>query len=354
MFDNRTDAQNAMNELLSSGFIRTDVRLSNADPTGQTDSETGRSDLGAERSHDGDTGITASIKNFFNDLFGSDHAEHVSRYEGAVTRGHHVLTLIAVSLPEVERAADIVERYGPTDIDESSSGMPDMAAGGISAGAMRMGSSAGMQQSSSMSAQSGALGNAQAASAPKLDNPGDRELFQQRSMNQDVPVGGTHQESMGNSGLTATGGTSLQSSTLRDDPVQNAPLEGSQQGGLSAGSAQLDNDRIAARGANTASTAATASTGSTASAAGALSNNTASIQGSALEGSIRSDSLQRDLQGSHTGALAGAGANLDKQRSGVRIFSRGQAGQADPALGLGAGSGSSASGSYDGDYRDHF
>ncbi len=137
VFDNRTDAQNAMNELLSSGFTRTDVRLSNADPTGQTDSQTGRSDIDTERSADGDTGITASIKNFFSDLFGSDNAEHVSRYEGAVTRGHHVLTVVAASLPEVERAADIVERYGPTDIDENATGTPDVAAGGISAGAMR-------------------------------------------------------------------------------------------------------------------------------------------------------------------------------------------------------------------------
>ncbi len=338
VFDNRTDAQNAMNELLSSGFTRTDVRLSNADPTGETDSLTGRSDLNIERSHDGDTGITASIKNFFSDLFGSDNAEHVSRYEGAVTRGHHVLTLVATSLPEVERGADIVERYGPTDIDENATGTPEIGSSGISAGAMRMGSSAGMQQSSSMSAQSGSLGNAQAAPTPKLDNPGDRELFQQGSLNQGQTVGGTHQESLGTSGLTATGGTSLQSSTLRDDPVQNAPFDSSQQGGLSAGSAQLDNDRIAAQGANPGSTAS--------------SRSTSSLQGSALDGSIRSDSLQRDTQ---TGSLTGGTSSLDKQRSGVRIFSRGQS---DAALGLGGsmGSGSSTMAPYDDDsyYRDHF
>lgn len=349
VFDNRTDAQNAMNELLSSGFTRTDVRLSNADPTGQTDSLTGRSDLATERSHDGDTGITASIKNFFSDLFGSDNAEHVSRYEGAVTRGHHVLTLVADSLPEVERAADIVERYGPTDIDENATGTPDLAAGGISAGAMRMGSNTGMQQSSSMSAQSGSLGNAQAASTPKLDNPGDRELFQQGAVSPGQTVGGIHQESMGNSGLTATGGTSLQSSTLRDDPLQNSPLEGSQQGGLAAGSAQLDNDRIATQGATQGATRSAAGAsplaGSSLGAAAAGS----SVQGSALEGSIRSDSLQRDTLTGQAGSLSGSSSNLDKQRSGVRIFSRGQS---DAALGLGA-----ASSAYDDDdsyYRNHF
>lgn len=357
VFDNRTDAQNAMNELLSSGFTRTDVRLSNADPTGQTDSVTGRSDLATDRSADGDTGITASIKNFFSDLFGSDNAEHVSRYEGAVTRGHHVLTLVADSLPEVERGADIVERYGPTDIDENATGTPDLATGGISAGAMRMGSSSGMQQSSSMSAQSGSLGNAQAAPTPKLDNPGERELFQQGTSNQGQTVGGTHQESLGASGLTATGGTSLQSSTLRDDPVQNAPLDSSKQGGLSAGSAQLDNDRIAnqdtARPAAGASPLAGSSLG--AAASGSSLSNTGSVQGSALEGSIRSDSLQRDTLTGQSGSLSGAGSSLDKQRSGVRIFSRGES---DAALGLGgsSGSGSSTMGSYDDDtyYRNHF
>jgi hypothetical protein len=156
VFDNRTDAQNALNELLSSGFTRTDVRLSStdADTIGQSDSLTTSSDLDTARSADGDTGITASIKNFFGDLFGSDNAEHVNRYEGAVNSGRHVLTLVANSLPEVERGADIVERYGPTDIDETSSGTPDLTSTGFSSGAMHAGSTIGMQQASSMSAQS--------------------------------------------------------------------------------------------------------------------------------------------------------------------------------------------------------
>lgn len=341
VFDNRTDAQNAMNELLSSGFTRTDVRLSNADPTGQTDSLTGRSDVQVERSADGDTGFTAGIKNFFSDLFGSDNAEHANRYEGAVTRGHHVLTLVADSLPEVERGADIVERYGPTDIDETASGTPDLATGGISAGAMSMSSNAGIQRSSSMSAQSGSLGNAQAATTPTLDNPGERELFQQRPMSQDRPVGGTYQESMGNSGLTATGGTSLQTSTLRDEPVRNSALEGSQQGGLSAGSVQLDNDRIATHGATPSAAGANPLAGS---ALGAAAGG-ASLQGSALEGSIRSDSLQRDTL---SGSFSGGSAGLDKQRSGVRIFSRDQRAVSSSQLAL------DARDDDDSYYRNHF
>ena len=308
VFDNRTDAQNALNELLSSGFSRTDVRLSNADPTGQTDSLTGADVDTTTRSADGDTGFTAGIKNFFSDLFGSDNAEHVSRYEGAVTRGHHVLTLVADSLPEVERGADIVERYGPTDIDETASGTPDMAASGMSAGAMGLGASTGIQRSASFSSQSASTASEQRADAPLLDNPGDPALFQQQSMNKIEPTGGTYQESQAQSGLTATGGTSLQASTLRDDPIQDPAL-----------------DR--------------------------------SLQGSALDGSVRSDSLQRDTN-LGSGSLSG-GSSLDKQRSSsVRIFSRGQS---DAALGsesaLDARSATRSLASFADDdpyYRNHF
>lgn len=308
VFDNRTDAQNAMNELLSSGFSRTDVRLSNADPTGQTDSLTGADVDTTTRSADGDTGFTAGIKNFFSDLFGSDNAEHVSRYEGAVTRGHHVLTLVASSLPEVERGADIVERYGPTDIDETASGTPDLATSGMSAGAMGLGASTGIQRSASFSSQSASTASVQRADAPILDNPGDPALFQQQSMNKIEPTGGTYQESQAQSGLTATGGTSLQASTLRDDPIQDPAL-----------------DR--------------------------------SLQGSALDGSVRTDSLQRDTN-LGSGSLSG-GSSLDKQRSSsVRIFSRGQS---DTALGsesaLDARSATRSLASFDDDdtyYRNHF
>jgi uncharacterized protein (TIGR02271 family) len=64
-----------------------------------------------------------------------------------------VVTLVADSLPEVERAADIVERYGPTDIDEHSD-----AAGSMGAGALRSGSQSGMS-SSPMAAQSSSTGS---------------------------------------------------------------------------------------------------------------------------------------------------------------------------------------------------
>jgi len=145
VFDNRTDAQNAMNELMSSNYSRENVRLSTSDTTGTT----GTTDV--RTSTDTDEGIGSSIKHFFSDLFGSDDTSSASRYETAVSGGRHVLTLTADSLPEVERAADIVERYGPIDIDEHSDRTGSMAGMGMTGAAA---GSSGLQQSSSMSAQS--------------------------------------------------------------------------------------------------------------------------------------------------------------------------------------------------------
>lgn len=140
VFDNRVDAQNAMNELLSSGFNSPDVRLSGADS-------------GAAASTDTDTGITGGIKNFFSDLFSDDNKEHATRYQGAVTGGKHVVTLTADSLPEVERAADIVEGFGPIDIDEHASGVGIGGAGALLAGGGASGLQGAQMLSQSASSQ---------------------------------------------------------------------------------------------------------------------------------------------------------------------------------------------------------
>lgn len=101
VFDNRADADRARAELMTSGFEQARVQLS--------DSASGAS---ADAS---DGSIGSSIKHFFTHLFGDD--DH-SVYSEAVNRGNVVLTVQADSEDEIERAADIVENYGPIDIDE--------------------------------------------------------------------------------------------------------------------------------------------------------------------------------------------------------------------------------------------
>jgi len=155
VFDNNADAQSAMDELLASGFSRQDVRMSGSSSIAGTGSTvSGSSTSTTTTSADTDTGIGGSIKNFFSDLFGSDDEDsrYLNRYEGAVSGGKCVITLSADSLPEVERAADIVERFGPIDIDEHSDNVGKMA----SSGAMLQGSQSGMQSYSTSAQSAGA------------------------------------------------------------------------------------------------------------------------------------------------------------------------------------------------------
>lgn len=264
VFDNRSDAQNAMDELLGAGFSRTDVNLSTADPSGQVDSTSGATE---RLSGEHEEGIGASIKHFFTGLFGSDNEEHATRYSAAVTSGRHVVTLTTQSEPEVERAADIIERFGPVDIDERHdlSGPASMlGASALSAGAMGA-SSAGMQQSSSMSAQSGSLGSSMGSGALNQSNIDDRSSLApgalqnqqaasmqrdeddlpypaKQDLNDDVPRGTTYQESTGNvqsSGLSPASGSLQGTASLQGS--SDMSLGGTvQQGNLSGQSMQRD------------------------------------------------------------------------------------------------------------------
>ncbi|KQQ97389.1 hypothetical protein ASF77_05425 [Massilia sp. Leaf139] len=274
VFDNHNDAMSAKNELLSSGFSSSDVRLSHGDESlpGGTMSSTGGSAPSSSTSLSGDNepGIGASIKNFFSDIFGADNDEHSAKYSSAVERGNHVLTVNTDSEPEVERAADIVERYGPIDIDEQS----EKWASGAASGAM-MGSAGSMSGGQSMSLQSGT----------------DRLPLNQQSLNDPNPMGTTYQEPLGSRDELSVGsygagtGSSLQ---------QNQP--GSLTGSSLEGSAA----------------------------------STSNLQGSSMSGSSLTGSMQRDTamaRDTTSAAIPVVQEQLkvgkrEVQRGGVRVYSR--------------------------------
>ena len=258
VFDNRSDAQSALDELLASGFSRTDASLSSADPTGQSNSVTGDNELlEGER----EEGFGASIKHFFTGLFGSDTNEHAMKYSYAVTRGHHVLTLTTDSEPEVERAADIIERFGPVDIDERHDQWTRDAgsAGVLGAGAGLGTSASGMQQSGSMSAQSGTPGSGSGSSGsyqgtPPGTEPGslqftghdDRNFFATQNINDPVPKGQTYEEPMGASEQSggsmdsAVGGNTLSGTqSSAQNPATGSSLQSSQSGSLNQSGSTL-------------------------------------------------------------------------------------------------------------------
>lgn len=287
VFDNRSDAQNAMDELLASGFTRTDVNVSSADPTGQTDSLTGATDR-VDETHE--HGIGASIKHFFAGLFGSDNDEHVNRYSDVVARGHHVLTLVTHSEPDVERAADVIERFGPVDLDERH----DLtgSAASLDAGMLAAGASAGsgLNRSASMSAplssQSDALGAMQGNRPGALQGGADedRNFFGTQNINDPFPKDTTYQEPMGGnmqaggSMDSAIGGNTLsgtQSSSL--DSGLSSSRQTSQGGSLSQTDSQLQGTR-SLQGSDDASL-----------------GGTARVAGGSLQGGSQSGSLQRDV-----------------------------------------------------------
>ncbi|MFB9240249.1 YsnF/AvaK domain-containing protein [Massilia antarctica] len=146
LFDHRGNAQQALDDLVASGFSRQSMRLSDGGP-----GEPGRAAHGGE-----DESLGSSIKHFFSDLFGGERSEHARMYSEALARGHYVLTLTAPNEPEVERAADIVERHGPVDIDEHSGQWQGAMQGGDAMRTQPM-----SQQSAFGSAQGGGAGNAQ-------------------------------------------------------------------------------------------------------------------------------------------------------------------------------------------------
>jgi uncharacterized protein (TIGR02271 family) len=311
-----------MDELLASGFDRSDVNVSSADPTGQTSSLSGDVPAATDDTHAYGVGhsIGHSIRHFFTSLFGSDNDEHVQRYSDVVARGHHVLTLTTESEPEVERAADVIERFGPIDLDErhdltgsAASLDPAMLAAGASSGS-------GLQKSSSMSSQSGSLGSGsmQQGTQPGALQGGadeDRNFFATQNINDPVPKDTTFQEPMG---------ASMQSGGSLDSATGGNTLSGTQSSSLDSG---LSNSRQTAQGGSL-------------SQSDSVLQGTRSLQGSedaSLGGTIQSgQSMQRDT--TQTSSLAGKQqrdsaaipvveeqlkvGKREVNRGGVRVFSR--------------------------------
>ena len=192
VFDNRTDAQSAMDELLASGFSNQEVRISEAAAdTGTATGATGAMSPTSSMGTSSTTGVTGStdegfgsgIKHFFADLFGSDHDEPTRKYSEAVTRGSHVLTVTTGTLAEVERAADLIERFGPIDIDEKVSQWGDGAISGAITGATGGALAGGAMRSSSGTQQQAAL----------LSQQSQKNQQNLMSSQQGSPIGGSQQ-----------------------------------------------------------------------------------------------------------------------------------------------------------------
>jgi uncharacterized protein (TIGR02271 family) len=123
VFDKQSQAQQALDDLLDSGFLRDDVRLSQSEttsPTGQASTDK-RAD---------DESFGSRIRSFFSEIFGTDSSDDAELYSEAVLRGNYVLTVNVPDDDMVDRATDVLDRYDPLDIDEQAS---NWKSGGLAA-----------------------------------------------------------------------------------------------------------------------------------------------------------------------------------------------------------------------------
>jgi uncharacterized protein (TIGR02271 family) len=110
MFDNATEAQQAVQELLNKGFTQSNIDISNQNTAGTASSTT---DTSQEDDNDG-------IGGFFKSLF-SDDDDYADRYSHVARRSGSIVTVHVQSSDEAERAADILDDNGAVDVNERAS-----------------------------------------------------------------------------------------------------------------------------------------------------------------------------------------------------------------------------------------
>jgi len=116
IFDNSSEAQRAVEQLVSNGFTRSDIDVSSrGDDLNRTSTGT-TSGYSSDRRDDDSFGD--KVSSFFSSLFDSD--DDARTYSSVGSKGC-VVTVHAQSMQEAERAADILDRYGAVDVNEKAS-----------------------------------------------------------------------------------------------------------------------------------------------------------------------------------------------------------------------------------------
>jgi hypothetical protein len=107
VFDDRTEAQRAEQELIAAGFDRSAVSVR----AGQTQATTTTTTKTRGRDDDGG-GVWEAIK----DLFGMADDSERAYYQEAARRGGVILSVNAQE-NQIDRACDILQRHNPVDIE---------------------------------------------------------------------------------------------------------------------------------------------------------------------------------------------------------------------------------------------
>ena len=124
IFDNASQAQQAVEQLVNNGFDRSQVDLSagmRGQPTDSSavipDRHVNTSGTRTEELVDDTKDVGSSIGNFFSNLFGGDDDEDTRKYAQVASEGS-VVMVHAQTEEEAERAADLLDEAGAVDVNE--------------------------------------------------------------------------------------------------------------------------------------------------------------------------------------------------------------------------------------------
>jgi uncharacterized protein (TIGR02271 family) len=113
VFNSAASAHQAVDDLIANGFTRDEINITSGDNVA-SDAALGNTGLSGGQPKDASGG---GISGFFSRMFGSDD-DYSGHYDSAVQRGSVVVT---VDTTNEDLAADILDRNGAVDIDESAS-----------------------------------------------------------------------------------------------------------------------------------------------------------------------------------------------------------------------------------------
>lgn len=136
VFEDRHDAQLAMERLLAAGFEPENVHLQPGAAAANTAVAASLRAASMAEHSDRDRGVLASIGHFFASLFDQDPPTrgYALRFAEAVRRGHPAIMVDAKDDEEVDRASTIMHQFGAFDIDERLAEWRDRAGTNVGAG----------------------------------------------------------------------------------------------------------------------------------------------------------------------------------------------------------------------------
>jgi uncharacterized protein (TIGR02271 family) len=138
-FDNTTDADDAIRDLVDAGISRTAIQL-HSQETGTTPPEEGTTHVSGDHDH-AQHGFFARIEHFFSNLVGdNDRPAEFSHYHEAIRRGGALVSVEVSDDDDFDRVKRVLDDAGAVDIDEraaqwQSTGYTPYSVGGATSSA---------------------------------------------------------------------------------------------------------------------------------------------------------------------------------------------------------------------------